>query len=517
MITGWWWARPIKGTQLVPITFAQYLPLAETGVAVVSLFDQKAARLYRIERGEEGYGEGGAADQALRFYLDELLDEAVKRARARSDHAPAQAVRLLISLSGFSPQTTILAYELLRPEQLLVLFSEDSRAGIDSIAEHVVGRSGLRYRDFMCRSCVPTDPHGVYRVVKEVLDSIRSADGQRPYVVLDITGGRKVMSAAAALAAWQLNLALCYVEADYDPRLRRPVPGSDRLLVLGNPTELFGEQAMDAALRTFASGAFDAAYQQYDDLCDTIAEPARARFMRALSGLYRAWCDLDLTGLPVNLEHVQATLMRVRHLITSDTERRIAVQLDFLRRLSDGDPDCLLMCFLVLGEHYRDIGRHDFAALLFYRTIEGCLAGRLEQRAAGFSCERPDYRLLSSDVEQLRRDYASVTKSIGKDPGAALPPVIGLMNAALVLAALDDPLLAKAKLAGSKALGHLNTLATARNRSVLAHGDRTVSPAQSGTLESKARAVLRAYHQLRDDEASIDSLVEHLRFIRTDR
>jgi hypothetical protein len=91
------------------------------------------------------------------------------------------------------------------------------------------------------------------------------------------------------------------------------------------------------------------------------------------------------------------------------------------------------------------------------------------------------------------------------------------MNAALMLAALDDPLLAMAKLVGSKALGHLNTLATARNRSVLAHGDCTVSPAQSGTLESKARAVLRAYHRLRDDGEDIDSLVKHLRFIRSDR
>lgn len=483
----------------------------------MSPFEQKAAKARRIEQGEESYGEGSPSEQALRFYLDEMLDEAVRRARARSDHLPTQPVRLLISLSGFSPLTTILAYELLRPEQLLVLFSEDTRSGIDSIADHVVRRSGLRYSNFMPRSCVPTDPHSVYRVVKEVLDSVASPDGTRPYVMLDITGGRKVMSAAAALAAWQLRLALCYVEGDYDPRLRRPVPGSDRLLVLGNPTELFGDQAMEAALRTFASGAFDAAYKQYDDLCDTIAEPARARFMRALSALYRAWCDLDLASLPACLELVRTTLARVGDVITLETEPRITVQLDFLGRLSEGDPNCLLVCFLVLGEHYREIGRHDFAALLFYRTIEGCLAARLEQRAAGFSCERPDYTLLASDVEELQRLYAVFATSIGVDPGPALPPIIGLMNAALILAALDDPLLAKAKLAGSKALGHLNTLATARNRSVLAHGNRPVGSSQSATLESKARSVLRAYHFLRGSSDDVDELIANLRFIRTDR
>lgn len=483
----------------------------------MSPFDQKAARLRRIERGEEAYGDGSAGEQALRFYLDELLAETVERASARSDQ-PARPVSLLISLSGFSPLTTILAYELLRPRRLLVLFSEDNRAGIDSIADHVVGTSGLRYSDFTPRQCVPTDPHGVYRVVKEELDTTYSADGERPYVVLDITGGRKVMSAAAALAAWQLNLALCYVEGDYDPRLRRPVPGSDRLLILGNPTQLFGEQAMESALRTFASGAFDAAFQQYDDLCDTIAEPARARFMRALSGLYRAWCDLDLTAIPDRVDTMEATLNRVRHVINPATEQRVGVQLAFLRRLSARDPDSLLVCFFVLGEHYREISRHDFAALLFYRTIEGCLAGRLEARAPGFTCQRPDYRLLTSDVEQLAADYADVAASLGREPGASLPPIIGLMNAALVLAALDDPLLRASGLSGQKALGHLNTLATARNRSVLAHGDRTVDPEQSRTLESKARAVLRAHHRLRDGESAgdVDALVESLRFVRAD-
>jgi len=482
----------------------------------MSQFDLKATRLKRIERGEETYGPGGASEQALRFFLDELLEETVRRAHARGDR-PAQPVHLLISLSGFSPLTTILAYELLQPERLLVVYSEDNKASVDIIGDYVVGRSGRRYSDFDVRPCVPTDPHGVYRVVKAQLDEMDATGGAPPYVMLDITGGRKVMSAAAALAAWQLNLALCYVEGDYDPKLRRPVPGSDRLLVLGNPTELFGEQAMDAALRTFAGGAFDAAHQHYDDLCDTIAEPSRARYMRALSGLYRVWCDLDLTALSPCLETLQVTLGRVRHLISSETESRLAVQTDFLSSLSAGDPECLLLSFLVLGEHYREIGRHDFATLLFYRTIEGCLTGRLEQRAEGFSCEQPNYWLLTTDVEQLGADFATTAESIGRAPGQTLPPMIGLMNSALILTALDDPLPQEAELGNRKALSHLNELASMRNRSVLAHGNHTVSEKESRVLEAKARTVLRAYHRLRDPGSDVDTLVENLRFIRTDR
>ena len=43
-------------------------------------FEQHTARLRSIERGEVEYGEGSARDQALRFYIDQMLDEAVARA-----------------------------------------------------------------------------------------------------------------------------------------------------------------------------------------------------------------------------------------------------------------------------------------------------------------------------------------------------------------------------------------------------------------------------------------------------
>jgi hypothetical protein len=80
-------------------------------------FDQRAARMHRIQRGEESYGGGSATLQANAFYVDHLLSDAVQRARTTSV-LPARQVDLLISVCGFAATPTLLTYELLRPRRL---------------------------------------------------------------------------------------------------------------------------------------------------------------------------------------------------------------------------------------------------------------------------------------------------------------------------------------------------------------------------------------------------------------
>ncbi len=482
---------------------------------MLSAFEQHTARLRGIERGELKYGEGSARDQALRFYIDKMLDEAVAHALTRSDRQPAGPVGLLISLAGFSPITTILAYRLLRPQRMLVIFSEGTASSIDVIAGHLVGPDGMRHSDLMYRPCTPTDPHGIYRAVKEELER-HGQLGSEPYAIIDITGGRKVMSAAAALAAWQLKLDLCYVESDYDPERRQPVPGTDRLLILGNPTTLFGQQEMDAARQLFAGGAFGAAHQRYDELCESIAEPGRARFMRALSDLYDAWCAVDLAGLPARIEATELAMAGERHELTQATTRRVEGQLAFLRTLVAGDRNSLLVCFHVLGQHYQRVGRHDFAALFHYRTLEGCLARRLESRASGFLCSKPDYSLLTDDVDELTAVHAEVMAALGRPSRMNLPYDIGLISAAALLTALDDPLIPAAGLTGARALAHLQLVARTRNRSVLAHGYEPVAEDDCRLLEGKARSVLLAYWKLESGDEDFDEFCDRLRFVQSD-
>jgi CRISPR-associated protein (TIGR02710 family) len=481
-------------------------------------FADKLARLRRILEGDETYGKDGLSrgDQALAFQLEEMLDDIVERARQNSgDALPKERVDLLISLSGFSPLTTIVVARLLRPRRLLVINSEASKSSVDVIAEQLIGPGGLRHRDFMHESVTPTDPRSIYQVVKAKLDGGSGRRLALPYAVIDITGGRKVMSATAALAAWQLNLRLCYLEGAYSQELRQNLPGKDRLMLLDNPAALFGDQAMDRTKAMFDSGAFDAARAQYEQLAQSVPDPIRARFMQALSGLYQAWCDLNLLAIPDRASQVRTELGRLDREISAADRRHLDAQLEFVARLASAEsPAELILCFYLLGQHYERIGRQDFAALLFYRTIEGALTQRLEAVLDGFYCASPDYHVFPRGEAYALDAYRRSQREAGLAESRALPSVVGSFAAALLLTQLDDPMLDAAGMRKPKKLGELRTVNEIRNRSVLAHGSTSISAADTARLLNTAKTVLEAFWTLHGTGGSVSARCDELAFIR---
>src|ERR1700754_58023 len=90
-------------------------------------------RLRCIFRGEEEFGDGPPAEQARRFRLTELLFAVVEQAKINSTDVPRDRVDLLVSLSGFSPETTIIAFRLVRPAQLMIIGSDATLSSLDII------------------------------------------------------------------------------------------------------------------------------------------------------------------------------------------------------------------------------------------------------------------------------------------------------------------------------------------------------------------------------------------------
>ena len=481
-------------------------------------FDARLDQLERILRGEEEYGpdpDAGSVDQALLFQLNEMLDEIIERTRNNSATAlPEHGIDLLVSLSGFSPMGTIITFHLLGARQLLVIGSEETKGSIDIIGGALVP-SPLPLRNFTHEQCDPTDPLSIYRLIKARLDQVADVAGRRPTAMIDITGGKKVMSAAAALAAWQLDLPLCYLDGKFSARLRQHIPGEDRLLMLPNPAALFGDQEMDRARALFDSGSFDAAMDRYTQLAESVPEPAKARFMAALSGLYQAWCDLDLDLTPRRVAEVRAALPRVdRH--TSTAFRAVLdEQLAFLGRLTDGDyPADFVLCFAVLGRFYLHRGRKDFAAMLLHRAIEGALAHRLATRLPGFDCARPDYSLFPGGESEVYQRYQLARDRSGFLPEKTLPPSVENLTAVLLLEVLDDSMLGPARLATPAEVRELSDVGDIRGNSVLGGGSRSVSAADLDRLVKVADGVLDAYWQQHGDGQALRRRYERLSFIK---
>jgi CRISPR-associated protein (TIGR02710 family) len=481
-----------------------------TAVADVSgSFADRVEKMRRIERGEEAYGEGNPALQATAYYLDHLLSEAVERARSASE-LPRRNVDVLISLCGFAATPTVLTYELLRPRRLVVITSRDAPDSVDLIGQRLVAPGRLRFQDFRHVPVDASDPLDMY---ENIARELAGRDGR--HAVIDITGGRKVMSAAAALAAWQLNLGLTYIENQFDPVTRQLRHGELRLIALDNPTTLFGEQELARALETFRSGAFEAARRRYDEIAERIAMPGKARLMRALAEMYRIWCDLDLAALPTAAAGVETSLNQGRREVTPATAAVIDRQLAFVRQLAAGDRSAFVVCFYVLGLHYQRLGRHDFAALLFYRTIEACLTTRLRNRYPGFDPDNCDWVLLGG-VEVVRAAYAGVARSLSPPAAPGLPGRLTLVNSAILLASLNDDLTRRTGLVDPQRLNELRERTWARNKSVLAHGTETISGTHTESLREEAVGLLTAYWELHGNADDIDELCRGLRFLRDD-
>jgi CRISPR-associated protein (TIGR02710 family) len=469
-------------------------------------------RLRRIFRGQEQYGDGPPAEQARRFRLEQLLQPTVEQAQRNSADVPREPIDLLVSLSGFSPETTILAFELLRPQRLMIIASEEARASVDIIQQALnlpLSRLDVRYTD-------PIDPRGIYQFIKEAARPFPEAEEVK--AVIDITGGKKVMSASAALAAAQLDLALCYINSTFDAEMRLSVPGTERLVIVPNPTALFGDREMDAALVAFRHGAYAAAQARFAEIAETAYEPSRARFLRDLASVYESWCDLNLEALQSRAQVMRDRLSDPAYRVPPTVARRLRAQLVFLDTLTgaprgERENPSFLLNFYLLGEHYLRLGRYDFAALLHYRTIESCFAQRLARLAPGFRTAAPDYRLFGKDREELQARYRAATGAVHEMEATALPALVGLMDAALLLFVLDDPMLKKLDLTTDKALRHFKGRLLARNKSVLAHGTETIDEALSGDLGRLATRSVRAFWALEFDGENIDERIATLEFV----
>jgi hypothetical protein len=491
----------------------------------VESFDEQIDHMRMIFRGLESYGPGSPSEQATRFRLEQMFPEVIKRARRKLATSTLPKVDLLVSLSGFSPATTILAFELVRPEQLFVISSAGTSGSIDVINDHLVP-SRLRASQFRHKKCDGTDPLAIYRLVKEEVAELtgnrdrgqRGGSGGResgqPSVIIDITGGKKVMSAAAALVAWQLDLRLCYIDSRYDGEMRQPIPGTEELLILENPTTIFGDQELDAALETFRSGAFAAAQERFVVLAESMSEPSRARLLRDTADLYQAWSDLDLSRLPALAAQVANGLADPLARVSSATAEQLREQLKFIELLVGSGAFFQVLNFYVLGEHYSELHRTDFAALLYYRTIEGCFQQRLGLCFPGFDCAAARYELVGEPVEDLLGRFNSVIERIGWPTVTALPTKIGLMDAAVLLHVLSDSLLNRIDIQDAKVLSYLSRQAEARNKSVLAHGHECVTAQECERLRVLALRCLRALWALHRPSEDIDILCRTLRFVR---
>jgi CRISPR-associated protein (TIGR02710 family) len=466
-------------------------------------FQARSARYFDILDGRATFdGEGDSTSQARKYWLAELAEPLIERLRDRlvtSGKLP-ERVGLLVSTAGFTPETTILMARALRPRRVIVISSGEAYDSIDIIGDHLL-QHRLRVKDFEHVRCDPTDL-SLFEVVRRAVEEHRR-DEDAGEAIIDVTGGKKIMSAAAAMAAWELDLRVAYIDCRFAPSRRIATPGTEDIILLDSPSLRFGGEDVRRADQDFNSGAYEAARVRYGRLADRLSTPSRARFLRDLAAVYDAWRNLDLKRLKDALPDMRSRLDEPDQLARV-LRPQVEAQLRFLERLIAEETPARVMTLLLLGDANADAGRNDFAALFFYRAMEASLAGRLTQRYPGFRCDAPDYAKIEADVAELKARILAAAKAVlprGADAEYTakldVAAKLALMDCALVLLAVQDELFARAGMSDQRFFfSQLQGLATVRNRSILAHGYASVSKKNVDDLRQRARELVQAYWEL---------------------
>ena len=192
-------------------------------------------RWHAIATGLEAFGAGTTSQQAVRFQLEELLPLTAARCRENLEIALRKPAAGLVSLVGMSPQTTIIIVEALRPRELLLIASEQSKVSVAEIAKWMSSST----RDWQTPRLEvayipPTDSQAIAASVHRWVDSRRGADASAR-VVIDATGGKKSMSVVAGMLAVQLGVEVVYLDSVFDPSLKMPRPGSEVIVRIDLP------------------------------------------------------------------------------------------------------------------------------------------------------------------------------------------------------------------------------------------------------------------------------------------
>lgn len=171
----------------------------------------------------------GRFAEARQYYFERLFDEVIENFVKQSSNIPpiVSNTDVLFSVLGFTPEPIILAARALKPKRHIIFhdsgvkFNEDNMRYLSRFLPNGFEKIEL--------------PEESFATIYDVLKSRMALTAGRNYVI-NITGGKKSMVAAASIFARDFNASVIYVDYhDYDANLRRPIPGTEYLNVVYSP------------------------------------------------------------------------------------------------------------------------------------------------------------------------------------------------------------------------------------------------------------------------------------------
>lgn len=184
-----------------------------------------------IEQWIQDTGNPATHDEAKKFYAEKIMPQLLVHLKD-TDIVGKQlrengGVDTLFSVLGMTPAPIVITQHLLQPKNHVIFYDKNIKVKDDKILAHL--DSNPTYVMFEDESFGT-----IYETMKEML--IVSEGGN---MVIDITGRKKSMTAAASIFAKDFDFSIVYVDmstpGSYIPAIHQTRPGSERLNLVYSP------------------------------------------------------------------------------------------------------------------------------------------------------------------------------------------------------------------------------------------------------------------------------------------
>lgn len=429
-----------------------------------------------------------AGDEAEAFYKTEIWPPMFAAWQAATPEEKLPHFAVSVHTLGDSPEVVALAASRLAATDVVVLYSQRTKRYLNWLEQQL----GRRVDGAEVDANNTTD---IYREVQQI---VRRHAGQR--LAFDSTGGTKAMVAGLSAAAFTLSgrgfdVCVFYIEVrrELTTQLPRPIPGSERLVELTNPLEMFGELDYEGAKARYAGGDFEGAAGAFGAIAERTGDEARYRPFALLARAYALWYANNFTAARQRfvelIQFLEKPGLREHELRAGlTTVRRQLVGLKLLEPLSTAYENAelrlatladaptvgwLLASLEVMQALFVRAGNFTAAGLLCYRGLEVATQHRLARYA--FDTLAADYSTLPLNYPALEQRYAEAwhkvtSKAQAKTARVLLPAgqPLPLLEGFMLLTALDD------KLAHALLPQRLMGLAELRNGSLWTHGYKPI-------------------------------------------
>lgn len=465
-----------------------------------------------LERLQESWKElifRGELEKAEKLYWKELFllvkEKFVSDVRKRIDSGEIPKYDLLLLPIGMgSPFYSIMLISALKPQKVyFICTKEGEKYTLGKIISYAKLSPDMYIKDVV--EYAGMDAAEIYEKIKRVIEMFK---GKR--MAVDLTYGKRVMVAGAAIVCDFFGCDMIYIDEDWVEEIKRGVPGTERLVKVKNPLNLFGELEQYHATELFNRYRYTVAHELFEKVKSKVPDPREFEIKSLISQGYDAWDSLNFSTAfhilnsacnkigQYNLklggkEQLSLNLKALKILEVAQSGRTL---LDLLK--DKKFVIHLLVDIFCNASRRAEQNQFEDALSRLYRGIEIVSQHRLA--LSGIDTASPDY----SKFELLSERYAETTKELyGKEK--TVPSTIPLMDGHIILFALEDALW-KGK--GVKDLKELLESIKLRDYSIIAHGIQLVNRNTFTRFKSVTNGMLLKLCEMYDEDFE-KLIIEH--------